>query len=35
MGIAGGPDMIQDGLVLALDANDKNSYHGSGTNWND
>jgi hypothetical protein len=35
MGIAGGPDMIQDGLVLALDAADKNSYPGSGTTWRD
>jgi hypothetical protein len=35
MGISGGPDMIQDGLVLALNAADKNSYPGSGTTWND
>jgi hypothetical protein len=35
MGISGGPDMIQDGLVLALDAADKNSYPGSGTTWRD
>jgi hypothetical protein len=35
MGISGGPDMIQDGLVLALDASDKNSYPGSGTAWTD
>lgn len=27
--------MIEDGLVLALDASDKNSYQGSGTIWND
>ena len=27
--------MIQDGLVLALDAADKNSYVGSGTTWTD
>ena len=27
--------MIQDGLVLALDASDKNSYPGSGTAWTD
>jgi len=33
MGISGGPDMIQDGLVLALDAADRNSYPGSGTTW--
>jgi hypothetical protein len=35
MGIAGGPNMIEDGLVLALDASDKNSYPGSGTTWFD
>ena len=35
MGIAGGPDMIQNGLVLALDAADRNSYPGSGTTWSD
>lgn len=27
--------MIQDGLVLALDAADRNSYLGSGTTWRD
>ena len=27
--------MIQDGLVLALDAADRNSYSGSGTTWFD
>jgi len=30
-----GPDVIQSGLVLALDAADKNSYPGTGTNWQD
>jgi hypothetical protein len=35
MGVSGGPDMIQDGLVLSLDAADRNSYPGSGTVWND
>jgi hypothetical protein len=35
MGISGGPDMIQDGLILALNAADRNSYPGSGTTWND
>ena len=35
MGISGGPDLIQDGLVLCLDASDKNSYPGSGTTWFD
>ena len=32
---AGGPDLIQDGLVLCLDASDRNSYPGSGTVWRD
>jgi hypothetical protein len=35
MGISGGPDTIQDGLILCLDASDKNSYPGSGTTWTD
>ena len=35
MGISGGPDIVQDGLVLALDAADRNSYPGSGTTWRD
>lgn len=35
MGIAGGPDIVQDGLVLELDAADRNSYPGSGTTWRD
>jgi hypothetical protein len=35
MGISGGPDMIQDGLVVSLDAADRNSYPGSGTTWSD
>ena len=30
-----GPDLITNGLVLALDAADKNSYLGSGTSWYD
>jgi hypothetical protein len=30
-----GPDLVQNGLVLALDAADKNSYRGTGTNWVD
>jgi hypothetical protein len=32
---ASGPDLVQNGLVLALDAADKNSYVGSGTTWTD
>lgn len=35
MGIAGGPDIIQDGLQILLDAADRNSYSGSGTSWRD
>jgi hypothetical protein len=35
MAISGGPDIIQDGLVLSLDAADRNSYPGSGTTWFD
>jgi len=31
----GGPDLVQDGLVFAVDAADKNSYPGSGTTWYD
>jgi hypothetical protein len=35
MGISGGPDIIQNGLVLSLDAADRNSYPSSGTIWTD
>jgi hypothetical protein len=35
MGISGGPDMIQNGLVLALDAADRNSYVSGSTTWFD
>ena len=30
-----GPKIVTNGLVLALDAADKNSYPGTGTTWND
>ncbi len=30
-----GPRVVTDGLVLALDAADRNSYPGSGTTWTD
>lgn len=30
-----GPDIIESGLVLCLDAANKNSYRGSGTTWTD
>jgi hypothetical protein len=36
MGISGGPYIVRDsGLVLELDAADRNSYPGSGTTWRD
>ena len=35
MGASGGPDLVQDGLVLSLDAASKNSYPGSGTTLTD
>lgn len=35
MAASSGPDLITNGLVLALDAADKNSYLGSGTVWTD
>ena len=35
MGVSGGPNIIEDGLVLSLDAADRNSYTGSGTTWKD
>jgi hypothetical protein len=35
MAFGNGPRIVTDGLVLALDAADRNSYSGSGTTWND
>jgi len=35
MAVHGGPDIVTDGLVLSLDATDKNSYPGSGATWSD
>jgi len=35
MAISRGPKTVTNGLVLALDAADKNSYLGSGTTWTD
>lgn len=32
---AGGPDLIQDGLVLCLDAGDRNSYQSGSLRWFD
>ena len=35
MAFNNGPKIITDGLVLCLDASDRNSYPGSGTTWYD
>ena len=35
MGAAAGPNVVEDGLVLALDAGNTQSYPGSGTTWSD
>ncbi len=35
MGIFRGPNIVTDGLVLALDAASKRSYPGTGTTWSD
>jgi hypothetical protein len=35
MPTSAGPDIVQNGLVLDLDAADRNSYPGTGTIWND
>jgi hypothetical protein len=35
MGAFGGPDIVKDGLVLALDAGSERSYPGTGTSWYD
>jgi hypothetical protein len=35
MGCSSGPDVVEDGLMLCLDAASKRSYSGSGTTWND
>jgi hypothetical protein len=35
MGAAAGPDIIENGLVLCLDAANRQSYAGSGTTWRD
>lgn len=35
MALGHGPRIVTDGLVLALDAADANSYSGSGTAWTD
>jgi hypothetical protein len=35
MALSRGPKIVTSGLVLALDAADKNSYPGTGTTWTD
>lgn len=35
MSASGGPDLVTNGLVLCLDAADKQSYIGSGATWRD
>jgi hypothetical protein len=35
MGCSSGPDIVEDGLVLCLDAGSKRSYPGTGTTWTD
>jgi hypothetical protein len=35
MATIGGPNVVEDGLVLALDAANSKSYPGSGTTWSD
>ena len=35
MGIYRGPNIVTDGLVLALDAGSERSYPGTGATWND
>ena len=35
MAIQGGPDLINQGLLLCLDASDRNSYPGTGSTWYD
>ena len=35
MSFGNGPRIVTDGLILSLDAADKNSYPGSGTTWTD
>jgi hypothetical protein len=35
MGVFAGPEIVENGLVLALDAGNTKSYPGSGTTWTD
>ena len=35
MGVFAGPEIVEDGLVLVLDAGNTKSYPGSGTTWTD
>jgi hypothetical protein len=33
VGVFAGPEVVEDGLVLCLDAGNPKSYPGSGTTW--
>ena len=35
MAVSAGPDVIENGLVMCLDAGNRRSYPGTGTAWND
>jgi hypothetical protein len=35
MAFGNGPKVVTSGLVLNLDASDRNSYKGRGTTWTD
>ena len=35
MGVSDGPNIVTEGLVVAVNASDRNSYVGSGTTWRD
>ena len=35
MAVNAGPDIIEDGIVLCLDAANSRSYPGTGTTWSD
>ena len=35
MAVSAGPDIVENGLVLCLDAGNRRSYPGTGSSWND
>ena len=35
MAVSAGPDIVENGLVLCLDAGNRRSYPGTGTGWFD